>query len=51
MNRFGSWMAAIGGCVLIWHECAENPAMFCYRIGWNAYTSVRSRVFATAARS
>ena len=20
---------------LLWLECAENPAVFCYRIGWN----------------
>ncbi len=42
MNRLGSWMAAISACIVIWNECAENPALFCYRIGWHAVASVRS---------
>ncbi len=42
MTRFNALMAAVGTCVLVWHECAENPALFCYRIGLGAFTSVRS---------
>jgi len=42
MMRLSSWMASISICVLIWHECAENPALFCYRIGIGAFASFRS---------
>lgn len=27
-----------------WHECGENPALFCYRMGCVAYFSARHRV-------
>jgi hypothetical protein len=43
MTRLSSWMTAIGACVVIWNECGENPALFCYRIGISAFGSVRSR--------
>jgi len=33
MMRYTALMSAVGACVLIWHECGENPAFFCYRIG------------------
>lgn len=42
MMRFSAWMASIGLCVLLWHECAENPALFCYRIGMSAFACFRS---------
>jgi hypothetical protein len=45
MTRFSAWMTAVGACVMIWHECAENPAIFCYRIGRRAFTGIRSRSF------
>jgi hypothetical protein len=53
MTRYYALMAAIGTCVLIWQECAENPALFCYRIGTGAFANVRSRrlVLATVANS
>ena len=43
MMRLSAWMASISICMLIWHECAENPALFCYRIGIGAFASFRSR--------
>jgi hypothetical protein len=43
MTRYYALMAAIGTCVLIWQECAENPALFCYRIGTGAFANLRSR--------
>jgi hypothetical protein len=43
MMRLGAWMASISICMLIWHECGENPALFCYRIGMGAFASFRSR--------
>lgn len=45
MTRFSAWMTAVGACVVIWHECAENPAIFCYRIGRRAFSGIRSRSF------
>lgn len=45
MIRLSAWMTAVGACVVIWHECAENPAIFCYRIGRRAFTGIRSRSF------
>lgn len=26
-----------------WNESGENPALFCYRMGWVAYASARQR--------
>jgi hypothetical protein len=43
MMRYTALMSAVGACVLIWHECGENPAFFCYRIGMGAFTGIRSR--------
>ena len=43
MMRVNAWIAAVGSCVLVWHECAENPAVFCYRMGVDAFRNVRSR--------
>lgn len=43
MIRVSAWLAAVGSCVLMWHECAENPAVFCYRMGIDAFMNVRSR--------
>jgi hypothetical protein len=43
MMRFSAWMASISICVFLWHECAENPALFCYRIGMSAFACFRSR--------
>jgi hypothetical protein len=48
MMRLSAWIAAVGICVLMWHECAENPAFFCYRIGLGAFTSIRSRALLLA---
>jgi hypothetical protein len=43
MTRYNALIAAIGTCVLIWQECAENPALFCYRIGTGAFANMRAR--------
>jgi hypothetical protein len=42
MMRLSAWMASISICLLIWHECAENPALFCYRIGMGAFAGFSS---------
>jgi len=43
MMRLTAWVASITVFMVIWHECAENPALFCYRIGMGAFASFRSR--------
>jgi len=37
------WLAACIAYFLLWQECGENPFIFCYRIVWGAFTTVRSR--------
>jgi hypothetical protein len=43
MIRFGVLLAAIGSLIFLWHECGEDLAVFCYRIGLGAFTGLRSR--------
>jgi hypothetical protein len=40
------WIAVLGTLVALWQETGENPALFCYRIGWDAFSSVRGRSLA-----
>ncbi len=35
MTRTSSWLASVGSLMMLWQECNENPAVFCYRIGWS----------------
>jgi hypothetical protein len=53
MTRYNALMAAIGTCVLIWQECAENPALFCYRIGTGSFANIgwRGLMLAPVANS
>ncbi len=32
--------------VALWQESGENPALFCYLIGWGTYLNLRSRAMA-----
>jgi hypothetical protein len=34
--------------ILIWHECGENPALFCYRIGYGFFKTARQRALIPA---
>jgi hypothetical protein len=43
MIRLGCWLAAFAAYAVLWHECGENPLVFCYRIGWNTLTTRRAR--------
>jgi len=43
MIRLSAWLASLTMLLLLWHECGEDPAVFCYRIGLGAFASVRSR--------
>ncbi len=41
------WIVQIfAPAVAQWQESGENPALFCYLIGWGTYMSLRSRVTA-----
>ena len=42
MIRLGVLFAAVGSLILFWHECGEDLAVFCYRIGLGAFTGLRS---------
>ena len=43
MIRLSLCLAAAAAYVLLWHECGENPLVFCYRIGCSAFTTARVR--------
>jgi hypothetical protein len=43
MMRLDAWLGCFSALVLLWHECGENPAIFCYRIGSGSFTTARSR--------
>ena len=45
------WLTGLTAYVLLWQECAENPVVFCYRITWGAFCSMRSRTLAPVAIS
>jgi hypothetical protein len=33
MMRLNWWFAIVATAAILWHECGENIAVFCYRIG------------------
>lgn len=39
--RFQTWVLGISAIVVLWNECAENPFVFCYRMGVGVFTMVR----------
>jgi hypothetical protein len=43
MNRLATLVPSVAVLLVLWQECGENPALFCYRIGVGAFSSVRSR--------
>jgi len=43
MNRVAMLMPSIAVLLVLWQECGENPALFCYRMGVGAFATVRSR--------
>jgi hypothetical protein len=45
MNRLGWWMPLLPlltTAAITWQEAAENPVVFCYRMGWGVYLGWRS---------
>jgi len=43
------WFAAVNALVLLWHECGEDLAVFCYRITRSGAMWIRSRAENIAA--
>ena len=42
------WHALFGTLGLLWHECGQDFAFFCYRIGYGVLTIMHSRALALA---
>jgi hypothetical protein len=41
------WLSpVVTPAVILWQESGENPALFCYLIGWGTYLNLRSRAIA-----
>ena len=43
MNRLAAMLPAVAVLLVLWQECGENPALFCYRMGVGAFATVRLR--------
>jgi len=43
------WFAVVNALVLLWHECGEDLAVFCYRITRSGAMWIRSRAENIAA--
>ena len=43
------WFAVVNALVLLWHECGEDLAVFCYRITRSGAMWIRSRAEIIAA--
>jgi len=43
MNRLFGLVPTFAVLLVLWQECGENPALFCYRIGVGAFATVCSR--------
>jgi hypothetical protein len=41
MTRATSWLLFLTTVFVIWEDSAENPAVFCYRMGWGIYVNLR----------
>ena len=43
MIRNAWWLIRANMLVLLWQECGENPAVFCYRISLGVFATARAR--------
>jgi hypothetical protein len=46
MMHLNSLLVLMASAMVQWQESGENPALFCYLIGWGTYLSLRSRAMA-----
>ena len=51
MNPMGWWFLFVSTAVALWQESGENPAIFCYLIGWGTFATLRSRTLAPIPNS
>ena len=49
MIRLGAIVSAVIALMVLWSECGEDIGIFCYRIGWGAFATLRSRALAPVA--
>ena len=42
MNYRSWWLNFMGGAVSAWQESGENPFLFCYLMGWDAFSQARA---------
>jgi hypothetical protein len=42
MIRPAWWLLLVCAVVVLWEECGENLAIFCYRIGWEVISNLRA---------
>jgi hypothetical protein len=42
MNNRGWWLNFVSTAVAAWQESGENPFLFCYLMGWDAFSTVRA---------
>jgi hypothetical protein len=41
------WLPLVTNAIALWQESGENPAVFCYLIGWGTFATYRSRTLAS----
>jgi hypothetical protein len=46
MIRPAWWLLIVSALIVLWQECGENLALFCYRIAWGVFSIMRSRALA-----
>ena len=42
MNNRGWWLNFVSTAVAAWQESGENPFLFCYLMGWDAFSTARA---------
>ena len=51
MRRPSSWLLGLSYLAILWQDCGENFALFCYRIGWGTVSKLcRSLSIPTSSR-
>ncbi len=50
MNHYEFLTLLLAPPLMAWYESGENPALFCYLIGWGTFMSLRSRALAPITR-
>ena len=43
--NLNAWYALLAGIGVLWYECGDDLAIFCYRIGCGLFRAARERAF------